>query len=130
MKKQSKTKCPKYPFQRVERRRNNNVDIRGLKEQAQMEKQSATKISIGTFSIFTPKPNSEISTFTLAFNKPIPKNELYQKLYQAFNGHWNGEPVKSIFIHLEKPIPLQELRQKIKDNFEELLSPQNLKTNS
>jgi hypothetical protein len=105
---------PKYPFQRVEKRRTTQTDTRSLKERAQMERLSATKISIGTFNIFPPKPETEIKSFTLAFSTPIPKHELYLKLHEAFNSHWDGEPTKTIYVHLSKPLPLNELRQRIR----------------
>lgn len=114
-------KHPKYPFQRVEQR-HNNVDTKGLSEQKQMENQTL-KMSIGTFNILPPKPDTEISSFTIAFNKPIPKYELYLKLHQTFDGEWNGEPTRSVYVHLSKPIPLQELRKRLKENFADALPP-------
>lgn len=119
----------KYPYQRVEQRQN-NVDETSIVERTQMEKLSKAKISIGTFTFLKPKPESKISTFTLAFSIPIPKNELYTKLHQAFNDHWDGEPIKSVSIHLSKPFPLSELRKKLRDNFEDLFQTQNLNTNT
>ena len=121
-------KHPKYPHQRVEQRQN-IVDTKSIKEQRQMEQNSNLKISIGTLTFLPPKSNSEISNFTLAFPKPIPKADLYLKLHQVFNGHWDGEPTKSVYIQLSKPIPLHELRQKLKDNFEKIFVTKDLKTN-
>lgn len=118
---------PKYPYQRVEQHRN-NIDKTGLEERARMEKQSKAKISIGTFTFLKPKPNSEITNFTLAFSTPIPKNELYTKLYQAFNSHWDGEPIRSVSIHLSNPLPLSELQKRLRDNFEDISRTQNLNT--
>jgi hypothetical protein len=118
---------PKYPFQRVEQR-HNNIDTKGLSERKIMEAQ-ATRISIGTFNFLPPKPDTEISNFTLALNKSIQKNELYLKLHQTFDGEWKGKPThsmeltRSTYIHLSKPIQLQELRRRLKDNFADALPP-------
>lgn len=120
VKKLNNKRHEKYPFQRAEQRRN-NIDQASLREQRAMEAQS-TKLSIGTFNIFPPKPDTNITSFTVAFARPIPKDELYQKLHQTFDGHWNGEPVKSIFVTLSKPMTLQELRRRLNENFKDILS--------
>lgn len=120
-------KHSKYPYQRVEERRN-HYDAKGLNEQRQMQKMSEVRISIGVLSIFKPKPDAMISDFTLAFSKSVPKSKLYPKLEQAFDGHWEGEPTKSVFLHLSSPISMSELRKRIRESIEELLQPQNLKT--
>lgn len=106
---------PKYPYQRAEQRYN-NIDTAGLKEQHEMETQTH-KLTIGTFNILPPKPDTKISSFILALPTAMPKHQLYQKLFETFNGHWDGEPIKSLCIHLSTPIPLQELRKILKENF-------------
>lgn len=112
-----------HPHDRVELR-HNRFDSRGLKEQAQMERLSRSKISIGTFTILPPKPHTEIKSFTLALSQPVPKHELYAKIHETFNGHWDGEPTKSVIVHLSKPIELQELRRKLKEKFVSVLLPE------
>lgn len=115
---------PKYPHQRVEQKRM-KVDRRGVKERSDMEKISTARISIGTFTFLRPKPDNTLSSFTLAFDKPIPKNELYQKLHKAFDGNWDGDPVKSVFVHLIEPMSLKEIRKRLHESLEEILT-QNL----
>ena len=119
MNENNKTLHPKYQWQRIEEK-HNQIDVKGLSEQQQMEKQ-ATKISIGTFTIFPPKPDTEVSNFTLALNKSIPKYELYIKLHEIFGEEWNTELIRSMYIHLSKPLPLQELRRRLKENFADAL---------
>ena len=114
-------KHPKYPFQRAEQR-HNNIDTAGLKEQKAMEAQT-TRISIGTFNVLPPRPDTEISSFTLALSKPITKYELYLKLHRTFDDEWNGEPTRSVYVHLSKSIPLQELRRRLKENFADAIPP-------
>ncbi len=120
-----KTRHPKYSWQRVEQRHNNLTDPKGISERKAMETQ-ATKISIGTFNIFPPKPDTAVSSFTLALNKSIPRWELYAMLHQTFDGEWNGEPTRSIYIHLSKPLPLQELRRRLKESFADTLTTKDL----
>ncbi len=108
----------KYQWQRIEAK-HNEVDTKGLAEQAQMQKQTELRYSIGTFNIFKPQPNTEVSSFTLGFNKAMTKPELYKMLAEAFDGYWSGDPTRSIFIHFDKPMPLSELQSRLKANFKE-----------
>lgn len=89
-------------------------------EQRQMEKQSR-RVSIGVFNIFKPKPSDSVSSFTLALPKSIPKSQLYPLLKEAFDGHWDGEPTKSVFVRLSEPLPLCELRKRVRDSIEKLI---------
>lgn len=114
-----KNKNHKYPHQRVEQRRT-AIDARGMNERRKMEKQAKAKMTIGTFTLFKPKPDAELSSFTLAFDRPVPKDELYVKIGEALIGYWDGEPVKSVIVRLSKPIPLRELRNRLKQNLKEL----------
>lgn len=79
--------------------------------------QQAAKFTIGTFNFLPPKPDTQIQSFTLALSKPMLKHELYSLLHQTFNGHWDGEPTRSLFVRLSSPMPLQELRRKLKESF-------------
>lgn len=112
---------PKYPFQRVEQKqiRRMQVDKRSLAERQQMERQAEAKISIGTFNLLPPKPDTKVSSFTLAFGEAVSKPVLYGKLREVFGDYWDGEPTRSVYVHLAKPISLKVLREKLKENFGE-----------
>ena len=110
----------KYQWQRIEAK-HNEVDTKGLAEQAQMQKQTELRYSIGTFNIFKPQPNTEVSSFTLGLSKAMTKPELYKMLAEAFDGYWNGEPTRSIYIHLDKSMPLAELQSRLRDKFKNVL---------
>ena len=106
-------------YARVERR--NRKDSRSVKEQILMEEKTKEKISFGVFSVVPPKPNDRIAHFTIAFSQPIKKSELYPKLAEALGDHWDGEPTKSIFLHLTNPLPWRKTRVLIKKALEKLL---------
>ena len=112
---------PKYQWQRIEAK-HNEVDTKGLAEQAQMQKQTELRYSIGTFNIFKPQHNTEVSSFTLGLSKAIPRPELYAIIAAALEDNWSGDPTRSIFIHLEKPMLLAELQAKLKANFKDIVS--------
>lgn len=112
---------PKYAYQRVELRHQQKIDEKSLEEREEMEQKAKLKMSIGTFNFFTPKPNTMLSNFTLAFSRPIPKYLLYAKLKEALGEYWNGEPVTSIFVSLSEPIPLLELRERLRKALSEIV---------
>lgn len=113
----------RYPHQRAEQRRTNNINKKGKgeRERKQMERQSKQKFSIGTLTFFKPKSNAKIGEFTLAFSKPLRKSEVYPILSQIFNGNLIEESVKSVFVKLKTPVPLRKILEEIKRNFDELL---------
>lgn len=98
----------KYPHQRVEERAT-SIDTKGLNEVKEMSKK-AKEISIGTFTIFAPKGENKIQTFTVALPTEVAKSKLYAELDRRFNGHWTPK-TKSELIHLSKPMPLKEIRK-------------------
>ena len=106
-------------YARVERR--NREDSRSVKERVLMEEKVKEKICFGVFSVSPPKPSDKIAHFTVAFSAPLKKSDLYPKLAEALGEHWDGEPTKSIFLHLTNPLPWRKTRALIKRALEELL---------
>jgi len=86
-----------------------------------MEEKAKEKITFWYYSFRPPKPGDRVADFIVSFSKPVKKSDLYPKLAEALGEHWNGEPTRSIFLHLSNPPRWQETRALIKGVLEELL---------
>lgn len=100
----------KYAYRRVEQRYVNSVKEVPKHRVIEIE---ANRISIGTFTILPPKPDTQLKSFTLALAKDVPESELYPKLKEVFGDDWNGKPTKSVLVRLNRPIKMAALRDKI-----------------
>lgn len=106
---------------RSEKRRQKKLDQqrKGNAERAEMKKRAEAKVSFGTWTVFgPPNPKSRVNDFTMAFSKPLQRNELYAALSEALGETWGT--TRSIRITLSNPPAWQVTRRRILNALEGL----------